>query len=804
MKLSLNWLKEFIEINDSPDKIADILTKLGLEVEEIIDNSKKYSGFYVAEVIEKKDHPNADRLSVCQVKLSDDDVRTVICGAPNVDEKQKIILGTSGAIVPSAGFELEKRKIRGIESNGMICSQAELELGEDHSGIWILPNDAQIGQSLSEYMELDDVVLDIAVTPNKGDCLSHFGIARDLAAYYEKTVKLDDISLSESGENIDDVFNVEIQESNACPRYAVKIVKDVTVKESPDWLKKKLTAVGLRPINNIVDVTNLILMEIGQPLHAFDLDKINGNKIIVKNADDGDTFKTLDGKNRKLDENMLMICDEKIPVAVAGVMGGSNSEIDENSKNVLIESAFFNPSSVRRTAKKLGITSDSSYRFERGVDIDLVPYAAEKAANLIHELGGGEILEGILDVYANKKENIEVHLRYERVRKILGIDISDTGIKKILNNLNFKTLEENDGGALFHIPNYRHDIEQEIDLIEEVIRIYNYDNLKPQFYAEVSFDARKTPDHLSEPKLRKEIRDYFINRGFNESKTLNQVSPKSSEFFTDNPVRVANPLGEDLSVMRPSLLPSSLKVIERNIRLGSKDLRIFEIGKIFITDDEGNSLVKGVDESENILILLTGQRNIQNLNNNNEEVDFYDIKGIFEDFSKFFKLNELKLKTNETEKGFTGNSINIYHKTNKIGTFGQVDNNLLKVNDIEQEVFGLNINLSYLYRLPAAKSVYSPVSQYPTVVRDLAFLFDKEIEAGKLLNIIEQNGGKYLVSSEIFDIYEGDNIEEGKKSVAYRLKFNSNTRTLREEEIEEVTKKLIKKIESDFNAYLRR
>lgn len=802
MKLSYNWLTEYVDIPVTTDELVDILTTTGLEVEEVTDDRKKYDGFYTARITKIEPHPDADKLQLCTVDSANGE-QTVVCGAPNVKEGQNVVLGTEGATVPSAGFQLSKRKIRGVESNGMICSKMELELGEDHDGIWELPDGVEPSQPLADYLELDDVIFEIAITPNKGDCLSHYGIARDLAAYFGTEAKLPDTNHDSNDTDVTDSVEIEIENTEACPRYVAKVVRGVKVGESPDWLKKKLTAIGLRPINNVVDATNFVLMELGQPLHAFDYDLVAGKKIVVKNADNKQKFTTLDDKERTLDSEMLMICDGEKPIAVAGVMGGGNSEVTDGTVNVLIESAYFAPNSVRRTAKKLGINSDASYRFERGVDIDAVELAANRCAQLLEQIAGGSVEKGLVDSYPNKKENITVSLRYARVEKVIGIKLEKDKINEILTSLNFKLVSQDDEIAEFEIPNYRHDIEAEIDLIEEVIRMYNYDNLTPQFFANVSFDSRKMPKKLEKPQRRDELRHFLINGGFNESLTQNQIDPASAEIFTESPVVVSNPLGRDLSIMRPSLIPSMLRVISRNVRLGTSDLQLFEVGKSFESNDNEGNTVKGIEEKENLLIAITGKEAPSNWSKKSAEVNYYNIKGLLENIIEFAKLKNVKFKQ-EATVGFGGNSCGIYQGKNNLGHFGELDVRILKQYDVEQPVFAIELDLTKLYEIEKEPSKYNTVSAFPSTSRDLAFVLDEGIDAGKILTLIESNGGKYLKSADIFDVYTGDNLPEGKKSVAYTMEFVSTERTLKDADIDKVIGKLVNNIENTFKAQLRK
>ena len=735
MYLSLNWLKEYIDIDLKFSELDNTLTMLGIEVEKAEFTGEKFNNFIVAEVLEKEKHPDADKLSVCVVNTGNSNLQ-VICGAPNVAKGQKVILGLSGAVVPNGGFKLEKRKIRGVESNGMICSLVELNLGEDGSGIHVLPDDAVVGTPIADYFNLNDVILELGLTPNKSDCLSHLGIARELAAALKKEVKTSELTLNETEEDINNAAKVIIEDFEKCPRYTARVVKNCKIAESPDWLKKRLQSVGLRPINCAVDVTNYVLMESGQPLHAFDLDKIAGGTIIVQTMENGTKFTTLDGKERELDSDMLMICDAEKPIAIGGVMGGQNSEISDSTTNILIESAFFNPASVRKTSKKLALQSDSSYRFERGVDISNVPKALDKAAKMIAELCGGEILKNKIDIYPNPLDKKVIKLRHLRVNKIIGVDLDFDYILNILKSLQFEIENITPNDADIIVPYHRVDIEQEIDLIEEVARLHNYDNIENDFISEINFSINDVSEHLQVPKLRAKLRNWFVNNGFNEILTQNQLDPKSSALFTDNPVLISNPLGEELSIMRPSMLPSFLKVISRNVRNGNHNLRLFESGKIFIHESAQNQFIEGISEKEYLTFALTGSANIKQWHQTSRTVDFYDIKGITESLFRFIKLNGIKLLPNQDENQiFTKESNSIYLNNELIGYLGAVNKNILKMYDIETDVYIASFSMQKIYKMPSVKVQYQPFSQFPRVQRDLAFTFEKSVEASSIIEI---------------------------------------------------------------------
>jgi phenylalanyl-tRNA synthetase beta chain len=803
MYLSYSWLKEFVDFDLAPQELDSILTMLGIEVESIEFQREKYNNFFTAEVIKKEKHPNADKLSVCNLSINDRELQ-VICGAPNVEAGQKVILGISGAVVPNGGFTLEKRKIRGIESNGMICSQVELGIGEDSSGIHVLPADTPVGIPLADYLGLNDIIFEISVTPNKSDCLSHLGIARELSAYLRKPINYNTPELIEGFEKIEDIAGVTIEDAEKCPRYTARVIYDCKITESPDWLKRIIKNAGLRSINTAVDVTNLVLMESGQPLHAFDLDMLANKKIIVKTVNDGTKFTSLDGKERILDSEMLMICDAEKPIAIGGVMGGENSEISANTKNILLESAYFNPISVRKTSKKLSLQSDSSYRFERGVDISHVPIALDRAAQLIAQLSGGNIAAGRIDVYPNVIEQKVITLRYHRVNKIIGIDFTKEQIVEMLQALHFTIMEMNEEHVIVKVPYFRVDADFEVDLIEEIARLYNYDNITPYYSSEINFQQVDVAKHLSVPSLRNKIRNWFVSNGFNEILTQNQIDPRSAKFYTDEPVEIANPLGEELSIMRPGFTPSFLKVINRNHRNGNHDLKIFEIGKIFRKENIEGQFIDGISETEHLAVALTGSSFGSQWGMPVKDCDFYDIKGIAESLFKYLRINDYKFNEFDgSEPLFSKNTLipEIFGKS--IGYVGEIKKDALKYYDIEKNVFMIVINLKNLYDIYQISLKYSPISQYPKVTRDLAFVFPQSQRAGEVLELIQNKGIEFLKSVNLFDIYEGKNIGEGKKSLAFSLEFSSMDRTLTDEDTDPVIKNIIKDVELTFNAQLR-
>lgn len=799
MKLSYKWLKELTGTESSPEELGEKLTMLGFELEEIIDYRKIYDKFITARVTKKEAHPDADKLSLCTVEYGNNS-QVVVCGAPNVDADQTIVLGLEGATVPSAGFKLSKRKIRGIESNGMICSKAELELGEDHDGIWVLPDVAPVGVPLAEYIEMDDVMIDVFITPNRADGASHIGIAREIAATEGLELNIPKIQERDYSSQERSV-EIQIENTEDCPRYTGLILEDISVIESPSWLQNRLKVIGLRPRNLIVDATNYVMMECGNPLHAFDLKKLSGERIVVKNAQNGYKFKSLDEKDRLLDSEMLTIQDGEKPVAIAGVMGGFNSEIDENTKSILIESAYFNPKSVRKTSRKLSLQSDSSYRYERGVDYNNLEYAAKRCADIIIENGGGKIASKFTDNYPKPINNKKITVRFKRARKIIGADISDDKMIEMLTGIGLK-INKLEAGFEVEAPSFRVDLEQEVDLIEEIARLYNYNEIKPDYTSKIDFSGEGLPNQLKMPQLRQKIRSFFVDNGYIETYSQNQTDKATNDLFGENQIELSNPLGQELGFMRNSLIGSLLKVASRNLNLKNKDLQIFQIGKTFNSFDS-KSFIENVTESEKLAIVLCGERTPENWLSSNDSFDFYDTKGIIIDLLERLQLSSVKFKNNNNLNVFSADSQNIFIKKMQIGTFGLINKKLKKHFDIDEDIFVAEIDLNKIYNTKITEAKYSKVSPYPNVERDFAFVLNQDIAGDKILNLIEQNSGKLYKNSLIFDIYSGTGIEEGKKSVAVKVVLGSDEKTLTDEEINSITSKIIKAFEVKLKATLR-
>jgi len=800
VKVSLNWLKEYVDLSGIPvSEIIHNLTMSGLEVEEVINQNEIYKNFVVGFVKEKIKHPNADKLSVCKVSNGTEEMQ-VVCGAPNVEVGQKIVFAQIGAIVPNGNFKITKAKIRGTESFGMICSESELEISSNHEGIMVLSSELKEGTPISEALGFDDVLLEIAITPNRSDALSHFGVARDLSAIFDRKLKLPEINLEECENGIKDFASVEILDPINCPRYSAKVVKDVIVKESPDWLKQAVQKIGMRPINNIVDVTNYIMYETGQPLHAFDLKMLKGNKIVVQSTTVESQFTTLDSKVRKLPANTLLICDAEKPVAVAGVMGGENSEVTSDTKNILIESAYFNPSSIRRTAKALGLSTDASYRFERTTNAGGTIYAAERAAQLIAELSGGKVAQGTIDVYPNAVKQPVVTVRFARVEKILGYYVEPEKIRKIVLALGFEITFENDEQISVRVPLFRPDVEREIDVIEEIARINGYDNI-PTIS---SFSVPLGVKH-DESSFYDKVRDTAVGLGFYEM-INNPLQNEKTAALTGNQIGVLNPQSLDMAYLRTSLVPGALMVAAKNFNVGEKNLALFEIGNVFNKNSEETEIKSFSDfkEETKIIFLLSGKASLKEWHGRDKNYSFYYLKGLINSFLNNFTLDNV---LNDSYY-HSGNRIFDFifakeHDGNLIGNGGRINKEVLNYFNIQQEVFCFELDLNLLEKLSTQKSKYNPLLKYPKMMRDFAFIFDKEIEYEDVAEFIKKNGGSLLQFVRIFDLFESESLGVNKKSMAFELEYFNENRTLKDEEVEKDFNNLITLVSNKFNAKLR-
>lgn len=798
MKISLNWLKDYIDLEGVDlNQVANLLTMAGLEVEEIEDLGKKLHGFVVGHVLEKEKHPNADKLSVCKI-FDGTETRQVVCGAPNVAAQQKVIIALPGAVVPSNGMEIGKAKLRGVESHGMVCSERELELSGDHSGIMVLDEQAVPGTPAADYLGLNDIHLEIGITPNRPDALSHIGVARDIAAILERKLKLPVLqSAFVSSDAIKSYAEIVVEDFTNCPRYSATVVKNITVKESPDWLKRKLEAIGLRSINNVVDVTNFILHEIGQPLHAFDLDKLAGKKIIVKQAGSEQKFTTLDSKERTVAATTLFICDAEKPVAVAGVMGGENSEVTSGTTTVLIESAYFHPSSIRKTAKQLGLSTDASYRFERGTDPGITLFAAQRAAELIAELGGGEVVSGFLDVKEVEPKKKTVTVVPDKVNALLGYVIPTGKMITILQHLGF-TVRLSGAILELEIPTFRPDIEREVDVIEEIARIYGYDEIP----AVDSVRVPMIPLH-DETEAKERLRKFFTGAGFYEI-ISNSLVNKHLPGLETKAIALLNPQSSDMASLRTSLLTGMLATIQRNISVAERSLKLFEIGHVFNAKSDILGDFSDFDEDEIVAAAITGSAEQKEWFNAERRYDFFDMKGVVETLLQHFKLTEkVSVQYGRQLVANFSDSLCGTYSDERVLTGGKVDTNVLKTFGIEQEVYYFEVNIGKLKAQLFTQSVFKELLKFPKVIRDCAFVISNDIQVNDITDFMKKQSSGILQSVKIFDLFEGEQVGENKKSVAFTLEYFDYSRTLTDDEVEKDFTSLIKKVEKTFNAILR-
>ena len=805
MKISHNWLKEYIDLRLKPAEVAERLSMVGLEVAGFEDLAAKFDKFVVGHVVDRVKHPNADRLSLCQVNIGSETV-AIVCGAPNVAAGQKVAVGLVGAVVPrnqhdpnGKPFALERVHIRGVQSNGMICSAFELGLGEDSNGILVLNESAKPGTPFARYLGLTDVIYDMEVTANRGDWLSHIGVARELQMVTGKKASLKPIKLNESKTPIQKHASIKIVDTRNCRRYSSKVLKNVKVGPSPQWMQDRLQTVGLRPINNIVDVTNYVLMETGQPLHAFDYDTLAGHKIVVKAAGEGEHFTTLDGKDRTLKGDTLMICDAEKAVAIAGVMGGANTEISERTTTVLLESANFDPSSIRRTSKYLGLSTDASQRFERGVDIGMALYAANRAAELIQEISGAEVLKGGIDAYPKKARPRVVPLRVSRTNEVLGTSLSKKEIVSLLKRLDLKPMTQANGTIRFEVPGARYDIMEEIDLIEEVARAYGYDKIETKTRTTVDFSKPLTTTSLVD-----EVRDYLIGAGFSELLTYSLQDEAKSRMSPDRAVEVMNPVSAEASFLRTSLVPGLMTVVQHNRSHGQEDLRLFEIGNVFgLRGDRAGNSLDSYNEEERILIALSGHVAPAQFGSDHRKIDLFDLKGEVQALLSKFCLDKYRFISYDSASALIESALAIEINGTYAGFLGKVGKSIAQGFDIGDAVFVCELKAAQLLRGWVTEKTHKPLPRFPVVHRDLAFVIDAGVSNETVVRAIREAGGTLLDNLILFDVYVGDQVGAGKKSLAYSLEFQPLDRTLTDREIDSEVSRIVQHVEATCNAKLR-
>lgn len=814
MNISYNWLKEYINLTLSPEETAKKLTSLGLEVgtTETVQSIKGgLEGLVVAKVLTCEDHPNSDHLHITTVDAGNGEPIQVVCGAANCRAGLTTILATVGTKLYSGdeSFAIKKSKIRGVESFGMLCAEDEIGIGTSHDGIIELPEDAIIGTPAKEYYHIeDDTLIEVDITPNRSDAISHFGVARDLAAGLGLTLNKPSVDAFAVANNNYQV-NVVVENTEACPRYSGVTISGVTVKESPDWLKNKLSTIGLRPINNIVDVTNFILHELGQPLHAFDGDKIKDNQIIVRNLPEGTPFTTLDGVERKLSANDLMICNPQEGMCIAGVFGGLDSGVTESTTKVFIESAYFNPVSVRKTARRHGLNTDASFRYERGCDPNITLYALKRAALLIQEVAGGEVSMDIVDTYPNPIENCQVSLSYDKVNRLIGKDIDQATVKNILKGLEIEILSENEGTLLLSIPAYRTDVCRDVDVIEDILRIYGYNNIQPDSSLKSAISYINKPDTIA---LQNKLADDLTGAGFNEilNNSLTRISYYTNlkSYPVEQAVKIMNPLGAELSVMRQTLLFGGLESIARNRNHRQNNLKFYEFGSCYHYDAEKANAEKPLaaySEELHAGIWMCGNRNDISWTDAEKKVSFFDLKAYVLNGLTRLGIKAGTYTIESYQSDIYSQAIACVTRGGKVlAHMGIVSKSLLKAFDIDTDVFYADILWpTVLKGLKNSKVTYQDIPKYPEVKRDLALLLDKTVTFQEVEKTAFDVERKLLKKVVLFDVYEGKNLEPGKISYAVNFTLQDAEKTLQDKQIDNVMQRLIQAFQEKLGATIR-
>ena len=799
MLISLNWLKQYIDLDGIEiNEMENALTMIGQEVEKIEVLGENLENVVTAQIIEKEMHPDSDHLTICKVD-NGKEILQIVCGAPNHKAGDKVVLAQVGAKL-APDFVIKKGKIRGVESNGMLCSEEELNIGKDSDGIMILPEDTPVGVPMKEYLGINDTVFELEITPNRPDCLSHIGIARELGAYYNKEVKYPSFVInSESSEKTVDNISVEIEDSNLAKRYVARIIKNVTVKESPKWLKERVESIGIRSINNIVDASNFIMMELNQPNHTFDLDKIEGGKIVVRAGHENEKLVTLDEQERELNSEDIVISDGVKAVALGGVMGGQNSEITENTKNILLEVANFNSQNVRKTSRRLTLFSESSYRFERRVDEENAINVINRLANIIQEVAGGEILEGVVDNYPVPYKKKTATLNFERLNRFVGKNIPRETVIGILTRLEIEVVDNGETLTLT-APTYRDDLENEQDYFEEVIRMYGFDNIENIL---PKLDISEKPVIVT-TKLSTQVKLIAANAGLKEVINYSFVPKDAMEKIKytsverENLIDLLRPITEDFVTLRPTLLYSLLKNAKENMNRNATNIRFFEVSRTFVKAEE---LAK---EEVKLGIILAGENNKTLWNPKPVPYDFYDLKGIVEEIFTQLKFNNYMIKRSEQSQYHPGRSVDVFVGRELIGSFGEIHPDVLENFDLgKTSVLVGEFNIDLIQKYISKKIKYQGIVKYPSVPRDFAFVMREDILVGDVLKTI-QKVDKKIEKVELFDIYQGAGVLPGMKSVAISVILRDKNKTLEEKEIVDISNKIVAKVEKDYGAVLRK
>ena len=820
MEISYKWLKEYVDFDLTPQETADALTSCGLEVdalEEVQTIKGGLKGLFVGKVLTCEMHPNSDHLHITTVDLGKGEPQQIVCGAPNVAAGQKVIVADLGCVLYDGDkeFVIKKSKLRGVESNGMICAEDEIGVGESHDGIIVLPEDAPVGQPAAEYYHLEsDWVIEIDITANRSDALSHWGVARDIYAWLKRNGHETSLHRPDCTEftvdNNDLPIDVEIENTEACKRYACVSITGCEVKESPEWLQNKLKVIGLRPINNIVDITNYVMMAYGQPMHCFDADMVTGHKIVVRTQPEGTKFVTLDGEEHTLGEHDLSICNAEEPMCIAGIFGGKGSGTYDTTTNVVLESAYFHPTWIRKSARRHGLSTDASYRFERGIDPNGIIYALKQAAILCKQLAGGKVSMEIKDVYPNPMADARVQLDYEYVDRLIGKAIGHDMIKSIVESLEMKVVEETAEGLLLDVPAYRVDVQRPCDVVEDILRIYGYNNVEIPTQLKSSLTILGEADKAYH--LQNVIGEQLVGCGFreilNNSLTKTSYYTELNKYTEETTVKVMNPLSSDLGVMRQSLLFGGLESICRNVNHKMPNLRFFEFGNCYHFSPEKKNdedPIKAYTEEMHLGMWITGKRVEGSWTHPDEQSSFYELKGYVLNIVKRLGVNPGIMVCEHSDNNVFGKALVLKTRAGKVlCEMGTVCHKILKKMDIAQDVFYADLNWDNLMRaIKKNETLYHDISKFPSVSRDLALLIDKSVQFEQIEQIARQTEKKLLKSVELFDVYEGKNLPAGKKSYAVNFILQDESKTLTDKQIEAIMNKLINNLKQKLGAELR-
>ncbi len=802
MKISVKWLGEYVALPSSVEELARKLTAVGLEIEGMERPAEALRGVVVGHIQESVQHPNADKLSVTKIDAGGPAPLQVVCGAKNYKVGDKVPLATVGTKLPN-GMEIKQAALRGVESSGMLCSAKELALSEESSGLLILPPESKPGAPVAEALGLDDVVLEVNVTPNRPDALSHLGVAREVGVATGASFRPPEPKVPEAGGVVAEKINVRIEDPERCPRYAARVIENVTLKPSPQWLQDRLKACGVRAINNVVDVTNYVNLEYGQPLHAFDLEKLAGREIVVRRAKPGEKIRTLDDKERTLDADDLAICDRDRPQAMAGVMGGADSEVSEGTKHLVLESANFQPSSVRRTSKRHALHSEASHRFERGADVDAVVPALDRAAQLIAELAGGTVVAGRVDVFPGQKPPRRVALRYGRVERFLGTPVPEAECRRILEALGFRAVEEGEGQTTFEVPRARVDVEREEDLLEEIARVYGYDNIPARLPRGIAELAPEPPQSEAERRLRQAL----SGAGLSEVVNYSFVALRSLEVLggKEAPVALINPLSAEQSVMRTSLLSGLLENLSRNVRHQVERVALYETGRAYFRDPKGGQgQHPAAREVPRVAGLVWGLRAGRAWTQKDARMDFYDAKGAVEAVLHALHVEEARFVPAEAPAWHPRACAQVLLADGTaLGYVGEVHPRVTKALDLPQGVFAFELDTEPLYAGARLVPSYRSVARYPAVLRDLAVVVPVELRNDEVRRVILEVGGTLVEDALIFDVYTGKPIPEGKKNLAYAIRYRSAERTLTDAEVAQAHQRIISEVNQRLGGALR-